>query len=82
MSKKVPYTLSENSITVFWEGKPYSVRSDNANFQGLRQALLMLDMMKSEISLILPRQLRTSLKARSKLRMRLFTTKVIVYMEL
>ena len=36
---KVPYTLSENSITVFWEGKPYSVRSDNANFQGLRQAL-------------------------------------------
>lgn len=39
MSKKVPYTLSENSITVFWEGKPYSVRKDNANFQGLRQAL-------------------------------------------
>ena len=37
--KKVPYTLSENSITVFWEGKPYTVRKDNANFQGLRQAL-------------------------------------------
>jgi hypothetical protein len=36
---KVPYTLSENSITVFWEGKPYTVRKDNANFQGLRQAL-------------------------------------------
>jgi hypothetical protein len=36
---KVPYTLSEDSITVFWEGKPYTVRKDNANFQGLRQAL-------------------------------------------
>ena len=39
MNKKVPYTLSEDSITVFWEGKPYTVRKDNANFQGLRQAL-------------------------------------------
>ena len=39
MSKKVPYTLSEDSITVFWEGKPYSVRSDNANFAPLRTAL-------------------------------------------
>ena len=39
MSNKVPYTLSEDSITVFWEGKPYTVRKDNANFQGLRQAL-------------------------------------------
>ena len=39
MSKKVPYTLSEDSITVFWEGKPYSVRSDNANFMALRTAL-------------------------------------------
>ena len=39
MSKKVPYTLSEDSITVFWEGKPYSVRSDNANFVPLRTAL-------------------------------------------
>lgn len=39
MSKKVPYTLSEDSITIFWEGKPYSVRSDNANFAPLRKAL-------------------------------------------
>ena len=36
---KVPYTLSEDSITIFWEGKPYSVRSDNANFAPLRKAL-------------------------------------------
>ena len=36
---KIPYTLSEDSITVFWEGKPYSVRSDNANFAPLRTAL-------------------------------------------
>ena len=39
MSNKVPYTLSEDSITVLWEGKPYSVRSDNANFSALRKAL-------------------------------------------
>lgn len=39
MSEKVPYTLSETSITVFWEGKPYTVRSDNANFNELRKAL-------------------------------------------
>ena len=39
MSEKVPYTLSEDSITVFWEGKPYSVRKDNANFNELRRAL-------------------------------------------
>jgi len=36
---KVPYTISEDSITIFWEGKPYSVRKDNANFKPLRQAL-------------------------------------------
>ena len=39
MNKKVPYTLSEDSITVFWEGKPYTVRNDNANFGELRRAL-------------------------------------------
>ena len=39
MSKKVPYTLSEDSIVVFWEGKPYTTRKDNANFNELRRAL-------------------------------------------
>ncbi|SVD78079.1 uncharacterized protein METZ01_LOCUS430933, partial [marine metagenome] len=37
MSEKLAYNLSEDSITIFWEGKPYSVRSDNANFQALRR---------------------------------------------
>lgn len=36
---KVPYTLSENSLTIFWEGKPYTLRSDHANFQLARQAI-------------------------------------------
>jgi len=39
MSEKLAYNLSEDSITIFWEGKPYSVRSDNANFQALRRAI-------------------------------------------
>lgn len=37
---KLPYNLSEQSITVFYEGKPYTVRNDNANFEPLKQALL------------------------------------------
>lgn len=41
--KKVPYTMSEESITCIWEGKPYSVRKDNANFAMLRQALFDAD---------------------------------------
>ena len=40
---KVPYTMSEESITCIWEGKPYSVRKDNANFALLRQALFDAD---------------------------------------
>ena len=40
---KVPYTMSEESITILWEGKPYSVRKDNANFALLRQALFNAD---------------------------------------
>ena len=36
---KVPYILSEDSITVFWEGKPYSVREGNANFAPLKDAI-------------------------------------------
>jgi len=39
MNKKVPYTLSEDSICVFWEGKPYTIRKDNANYEPLRKAL-------------------------------------------
>ena len=53
---KVPYNLSENSLTIFWEGKPYTLRKDHANFQLARQAILdaryedlgdLLDIVKS-----------------------------------
>ena len=36
---KVPYTLSESSLTIFWEGKPYTLRSDHPNFTLARQAI-------------------------------------------
>ena len=37
---KVPYTLSEQSLTIFWEGKPYTLRKDHANFQLAKKAIL------------------------------------------
>jgi len=37
---KVPYNLSENSLTIFWEGKPYTLRKDHANFKLAVQAIL------------------------------------------
>ena len=37
---RVPYNMSEDSITIFWEGKPYTIRKDNANFSAVKQALL------------------------------------------
>ena len=37
---KVPYTLSENSLTIFWEGKPYTLRKDHVNFQLAKKAIL------------------------------------------
>jgi hypothetical protein len=37
---KVPYTLSESSLTIFWEGKPYTLRNDHPNFRQARQAIL------------------------------------------
>ena len=37
---KVPYTLSENSLTIFWEGKPYTIRKDHANFQLAKKAIM------------------------------------------
>jgi hypothetical protein len=39
MMKKVPYTLSESSLTIFWEGKPYTLRSDHPNFMLARKAI-------------------------------------------
>ena len=37
---KVAYNMSEDSITILWEGKPYTIRKDNANFSAVKQALL------------------------------------------
>lgn len=39
MTEKLPYNLSDDAIVVFYEGKPYSVRRDNANFEPLRKAI-------------------------------------------
>lgn len=38
--KQVPYITSENSLTIFWEGKPYTLRKGNANFELAKKALL------------------------------------------
>jgi hypothetical protein len=37
---KVPYILSESSITIFWEGKPYTLRKDHVNFKLAKQAIM------------------------------------------
>jgi len=37
---KVPYMYSEDVITIFWEGKPYSLRKDHPNFQNAKNAIL------------------------------------------
>ena len=37
---KVPYIISENSLTIFWDGKPYTLRKENANFQLAKKALI------------------------------------------
>jgi len=37
---KVPYILSENSITIFWEGKPYTIRKDHVNYALAKKAIL------------------------------------------
>ena len=37
---QVPYQLTENSLTIFWESKPYTLRKDHVNFQLAKQAIL------------------------------------------
>lgn len=39
MSEKLAYNLSEDSITIFFDGKPHTIRKDNANFSALRSAI-------------------------------------------
>lgn len=37
---QVPYIQSESSITIFWDGKPHTIRKENANFASVKKALL------------------------------------------
>ena len=37
---KVPYIINENSLTIFWEGKPYTLRKDHVNFNIAKTAIL------------------------------------------
>ena len=37
---QVPYILSENSLTIFLDGKPHTIRKDHANFNLARKAIL------------------------------------------
>ena len=37
---KVPYIINENSLTIFWEGKPYTLRKDHVNFNVAKSAIL------------------------------------------
>ena len=37
---KVPYIINENSLTIFWEGKPYTLRKDHVNFNVAKTAIL------------------------------------------
>ena len=38
--KQPPYITSENSLTIFWDGKPYTLRKENVNFELAKKALL------------------------------------------
>lgn len=37
---QVPYIINENSLTIFWEGKPYTLRKDHVNFNLAKSAIL------------------------------------------
>jgi hypothetical protein len=37
---KPAYIVTNNAITVIWEGQPYTVNTDNPNYTGLKNALL------------------------------------------
>ena len=34
---KIPYILGENAVTLFVDGKPVTVRSDDANYYEVRK---------------------------------------------
>ena len=37
---KIPYILGENAVTLFVDGKPVTVRNDDANYYEVRKCLL------------------------------------------
>ena len=37
---QVPYIFNENSVTIFWEGKPYTILKDHPNYHSVESALL------------------------------------------
>lgn len=37
---QVPYIFNENSVTIFWEGKPYTILKDHPNYLPVESALL------------------------------------------
>ncbi len=37
---KPAYIVTSNAITVIWEGKPYTLNTDNPNYTGLKNALI------------------------------------------
>jgi hypothetical protein len=37
---QVPYIQTDTSITIFWDGKPHTIRQENVNFNEVRKALL------------------------------------------
>ena len=38
--REVPYIFNEHSVTIFWDGKPYTIRKDHANYQNVEQAII------------------------------------------
>ena len=38
--REVPYIFNENSVTIFWDGKPYTIRKDHANYHNVEQAII------------------------------------------
>lgn len=38
--REVPYIFNENSVTIFWDGKPYTIRKDHANYKSVEQAII------------------------------------------
>ena len=38
--REVPYIFNEHSVTIFWDGKPYTIRKDHANYKNVEEAII------------------------------------------